>query len=128
MKSEHPDCLYEHTFFQSCRPNEADCVPAIGIRTIITAVVIVSCGALLGVIVLIIEWMDYHGHLQFCKKLRNNIPLYYFPKKRGILVIYFLIFIISLILVIALLAYHILGSDKVKKPDREQDFLQTNEE
>ena len=128
MKSEHKECMVEHKFFQSCRPNEADCVPAVGLKTIITAVVMVASGVLLGVIVLIIEWMDYHGHFKFCKKLQNNKPLNYFQKKRGFLVIFFLVFIISLIIVSALLAFHISASKKNLHPYREKDFYKTNEE
>ena len=112
LKQVHKDCMKKpKTFFQTCRPNEPNCVPAINIKIVITALIIMIGGALFAILIAMIERMDYNNQLNVCTNLKNNIPTKYFMRKRGVLVFSSTVLFISLIVVVSLLAYHTIASD-----------------
>ena len=113
MKIEHEVCRNKtSSFFKTCGPNEPNCVPAITLETVWTALLILSFGVLLGAIVLLLEWLDYHGYLNKCKRDRHNISNAHSLGKRSILTLYCVTFITFIILLFVLLFYY-LGKGKI---------------
>ena len=112
LKDEHEKCIKQpKTFFQTCRPNEPNCVPAINLKIVITALVIIIGGAIFSIFVAIIERMDHKDQFHFCKNIKNNISPKYFLKKQCVLIIIAIILFISAIIVISLLAYYTIGQN-----------------
>ena len=128
MKHEHKKCLKQpSSFFQSCLPNEPNCVPAITIQTVITALLIVTVGVLLGVMILLIEKLDYAGYLEFCSILKNNITKGHVLRDRGTLIILSIALLISFIIVLALLGYYVYGlNHDTQVPHNAMHFLQAD--
>ena len=111
MKTEHEACHETSHFFQTCLPNEPNCVPSITLKTVWTALLILSLGVLFGAIVVLFEWLDYHGYLNKLKSDLNNAPNYHLLRQRRNLNICFAAFITFTILLVVLLYYYTFMQD-----------------
>ena len=116
LKQEHEKCMKKpKTFFQTCRPNEPNCVPAINLKIVITALVIIIGGSILSVLIMIIERIDNSNQFNHCSNLQNNIPQKCFMKQRGILILSSVVLFISVIIVFALLGQYTIGQNNNNK-------------
>ena len=88
----------------NCIQNDPTCVPAISLKTIWTALLILLFGVLCAAIMVLLEWLDAHGHLENlkCTNTRNL-------GKNALLCIYAVIFMCAIIALLSLLAYFIQG-------------------
>ena len=110
LKEEHEKCIKQpKTFFQTCRPNEPNCIPAINLKLVITALVIFMGGSIFSVLIMIIERMDYKNQLSRSSNFKNNIPSKYLMKKRNILVVSSIVLFFLVIIVFVLLAQYTIG-------------------
>ena len=111
-KQEHERCMKpKHTFFQTCRPNEPNCVPAIDLKIVITALIIAIVGAAFAILIALIERMEHNNQLNICSNLKNNMHTKYVLKKRGVLIITSSVLFISVVALSILLSYHTIGED-----------------
>ena len=116
LKQEHEKCMKQpKTFFQTCRPNEPNCVPAINLKIVITALVIIIGGSILSVLIMIIERMDYNNQFHTCSNIKNNIPPKCFMKQQGVLILSSVVLFISVIIVFALLGHYTIGQNHNNK-------------
>ena len=116
LKQEHEKCMKQpKSFFQKCRPNEPNCVPAINLKIVITALVIIIGGSILSVLIMIIERMDYKNQFNTCSIIKNNIPPKCFMKQRGVLILSSVVLFISVIIVFALLGHYTIGQNHNNK-------------
>ena len=97
------------TFFQTCRPNEPNCVPAIDLKLVITALVIFICGSIFSILIMIIERIDHKNQPSCCSNFKNNIPSQYSMKNHSILVFCSIVLLFLVIVVLVLLGQHTIG-------------------
>ena len=106
MKVEHEVCRNKTTkFFKECLPNEPNCVPAIPLKTVWTALLILAFGILFAAVAGLLEWMEYYGYMFKCKTYKHNSSNNHSSGRWIILTIYAIIFTLFTGLVVAFLFY-----------------------
>ena len=110
LKEKHEKCIKQpKTFFQTCRPNEPNCVPSIDLKHVITALGIFIGGSIFSVLIMIIERMDYKKQLSPCSNFKINSPSQYLMKKRRILIVSSILLFFLVIIVLVLLGQNTIG-------------------
>ena len=111
IKTEHEKCLKtKSSFFPKCQPNEQNCVPAIKLETVWTSLLVLLVGSLAGFGITIFEWIEHHGYIRSLKYATNNILNSWPLQRRHIITSYSFVFIVSIILVAAILVYYYVKS------------------
>ena len=106
LKEEHEKCKKQpKAFFQTCRPNEPNCAPAINLKLVITALVIFIGGSIFSILIMIIERMEYKKQLSRSNNFKNNIPSQYSMVKHSIVIVSSISLFFLVIIVLALLGH-----------------------